>query len=324
MAHKTDNPRLRNPSKRRVITFLVCLFISAFFWTLMTLSKEYSITERFPVQYINAPPDKVISNNLPDLVSIEIKAKGFGLLAYKLRRHYETIALDIRDARPFDRENVYYLVTNDLMNKINSQFNKETHVLKINPDTIFINFNKKVSKQVPVKSNLSLQFTKLYNLTDSVILQPRYITVSAETEVINKIDFVETQPLTLTDVNASKAVKLKLVKKDEYKHVEFSQPFVKAIINVTKFTEASLELPVEVDNLPSGYSFKTFPDKVMIKFNVAFENYEKINTSGFRAVVDYKKIDKQSNKLKVQLLKVPQGVRNVKLVSEKVEYIISK
>jgi len=324
MTAKTENVRSKKPNKGRVITFLVCLFVSAFFWSLMTPSKEYSVTEHFPVRYINIPVDKVISNSLPETISIEIKAKGFGLMAYKFRKQYETIALDIKDAKQFDSENVYYLITNDRMHKINSQFNREAHVLKVSPDTIFINFNKKVNKMVPVKSNLTLHFNKLYNLTDCVTIQPKFITVSAEAAVVNKIDFVETQALVLNNISASTTVKLDLIKKEGYKHVEFSQPTVKAVINVTKFTEASLELPIEVDNLPTGYSFKTFPDKVMVKFNVAFENYEKINASSFRAVVDYKKMDKQTNKLKVQVMKVPEGVRNVKLVTDRVEYIITK
>ncbi|HET6227059.1 MAG TPA: CdaR family protein [Bacteroidia bacterium] len=311
-------------NKGRVITFFICLFVSAFFWSLMTLSKEYTIVERFPVAYIHIPTDKIISNNLPAYVDMEIKAKGFGLLLNKFRKHQETIELDIRDAKLLGRKNVYYLLASERMDKINIQFQKETHVLKINPDTIFINFNKKVSKVVPVKSNLSLQFTKLYNLTDSVTIKPEYVTVSAEAEVVDKIDFVETQALTLRDVSASETVKLALVKQDEYKHVEFSQPAVNAIVHVTKFTEASLEIPVEVENLPQGYSFKTFPDKVAVKFNVAFESYEKINAASFRAVVDYAKIDKQSNKVKIHLVKIPAGVRNVKLATERVEYIISK
>lgn len=324
MAAKTDNQRSGIPNKGRVITFLVCLFVSAFFWSLMTLSKEYSIMEHFPVQYINAPKDKVVSNNLPEDIGIEIKARGFALMAYKFRKQHSTITLDMKDARAFNRNNVSYLVTNSRIDKINAQLNKETHVIKVNPDTIFINFNKKVSKLVPVKSNLKLQFSKLYNLTDCVTIQPRFIAVSAEAAVVNKIDFIETQPLVLENISTSTTVKLALLKKDEYKHVEFSQPNVKASIKVAKFTEASLELPVEIDNLPPGYSFKAFPDKVLVKFNVAFENYEKINASKFRVVVDYKKIDKQSNKLKVQILKVPEGVRNIKLVTERVEYIISK
>ena len=45
---------------------------------------------------------------------------------------------------------------------------------------------------------------------------------------------------------------------------------------------------------------------------------------GFRAIVDYKKIEPGSNKLKIQLTKIPLGAHNVKLATEKIEYIISK
>jgi YbbR domain-containing protein len=290
----------------------------------MTLAKEYSITVRFPVDYVNLPTDKVVSNDLPETVDIEIKAKGFNLLAYKLRQRHDIIDIDVSDAKPLSNKNVYYLLSNSRIDKITSQFNNDIHVLKINPDTMFINFNKKVSKLVPVKYNLSLLFNKQYNLTDSISIQPKYITVAAEAEVINKIDFVETQPITLKNISSSAVIPLSIIKAPEFKHVEFSSMSVKATINVTKYTETSLDLPVEIENLPAGYAFKAFPDKVSVKFNVAFKNYEKIAPSDFRAIVDYKKIDQESNKLKVQLVKLPEGIRNVKLVTEKVEYIISK
>lgn len=308
----------------RGITFIICLLLSMFFWLLMTLSKEYVTTVRFPVNYNNLPLDKVVSNNLPETVDIEIKAKGFSLLAYKTRKTHDTVDIDMKDARALNNKNVYYLLSNSRTDKIRAQFNNEIYVSKISPDTIFINFNKKVSKLVPVKYHLSLLFNKQYNLTDSVTIQPQFITVAAETEVINKIDSVETQHITLKNVSSSTTVKLPIIKTQEQKHVEFSSSYVKAIVNVTKYTEASLELPVEVENLPAGYTFKTFPDKVVVKFNVTFKNYEKINALDFRAVVDYKKIDKESNKLKIQLTKVPDGIRNIKLATERVEYIISK
>ncbi len=319
-----DNQRKGIHLNKRVITFLVCLLISVFFWLLMTLSKEYSIMVQFPVEYINLPADKVVSNDLPDAVDIEIKAKGFSLLAYKLRKRHETISIDVNDAKQLNNKNVYYLLSNSRSDKITAQFSNDIHVLKISPDTMFINFNKKVSKLVPVKYNLSLVFNKQFNLTDSISIQPKYITVSAESEVIDKINFVETQSITLKNISKSISIKLPIIKAPEFKHVEFSQMSVKATINVTKYTETSLELPVEVENLPAGYTLKTFPDKVGVKFNVGFKNYDKITPVDFRAIVDYKKIDQESNKLKIQLIKIPDGIRNVKLVTEKVEYIISK
>ncbi len=319
-----DHQAVRIKLDRRVFTFLICFMISVFFWLLMTLSKEYTITVRFPVTYINLPTDQVIANTLPEAADIQIKAKGFNLLSYKFHRRHETIAIDIKDAKPLNYKNVYYLLCNARVDKIMDQFNDEIHVLKIIPDTIYINFNQKVNKRVPVKTNLSLFFNKQFNLKDSLMIQPQYITVSAEKEVVDKIDYVETLPVTLKNISNSTSVQLPILKTSVLKHVELSHSAVKAFINVTKYTETSVELPIEVENLPVGYTFKTFPDKVTVKFNVAFKNYEKITPLDFRAMVDYNKIEQGSNKLKIQLTKTPAGIRNVKLVTEKVEYIISK
>ncbi len=324
MNNKSDKKQLHFRLNGRAVTFFVCLCISIFFWLLMALSKEYSMTITFPVNYVNLPSDKVVSNNLPQTAEIEIRSRGFNLLAYRFKKTHATIDIDVKDVRSMNKKNVYYLLLNSRVDKIKSQFNNEIYVVKINPDTIFINFNRKISRQVPVRSMLTLLFNKQYHLSDSVSIDPKFVTVSAEAEVIDKLDTIQTQQLTLKNLSNSTTVKLMLQKPQGLNHIELSPAFVKATVNVTKYTEASMELPVEVENLPVGYTLRTFPDKVSVKFNVAFKNYEKINALNFRAVVDYKKIDKESNKLKVQLVKLPEGIRNVKLVNDKVEYILSK
>ena len=65
----------------------------------MSLSKEYTISVKFPVIYTNLPADKLIVNQLPEIIDIEIGASGFNLLIYKMKQHKETIILDINDAR---------------------------------------------------------------------------------------------------------------------------------------------------------------------------------------------------------------------------------
>lgn len=308
---------------RRMITFLFCILISVLIWLLMALSQQYIITVTFPVKYINMPADKLISNHLPEKIDLEVRSSGFNLLSYKLRQQRETVLVDINDARSFSRKN-YYIRTNERLDKITNQFNHEMEIISIFPDTIFINYNKKVSKRVPVKTNITISFDEQYQLTDSIRIEPKYIEIAGSPEVLDKIDSIETAPLNLKNVSSTAFVELEILKSAEYKQLEFSQTSVQAKINVTKFTEAVLELPVEVENLPSGLMLKTFPDKISVKYQVAYDDYGKINGSDFRVAVDYSKIEKGSNKLKVLLLKSPPQVRSVKLSNEKVEFIIRK
>ncbi|MGQ0829568.1 MAG: CdaR family protein [Bacteroidota bacterium] len=290
----------------------------------MALSKEYTMAVNFPVSYVNLPEDKVIANHLPEIINIEIRSSGFNLMMYKLKRRRETILIDIHGSKPLRSKNNFYLYTGDELDKITAQFSNHIRVLEISPDTIFLNFNKKVTKRVPVKANITLYFDHQYQQTDSIQLTPAFIDISGAADVVDKIDHVETVPVNFKNVSKPLTLKLNILISPDIKQVELSQSTVQATINVTKFTEASIELPVEVENLPDGYGLKTFPDKVVIKYNVAFNDYGKINALQFRAVVDYEKIESGNNKLKVHLVKSPAEIRSVKLNPEKVEYIIRK
>jgi YbbR domain-containing protein len=323
--HNGSAEKKRIHLNRRFITFLFCIAISTFFWLMMSLSKEYVIELNFPVSYINPPADKVIANRLPSTIDIEIRSTGFNILIYKLKHRKEVVQVDIKDSKPLPVKNHYYLTANSRIDKITRQFDNDIKVLKVFPDTIFLNFNKKVAKKVPVKANLKIVFNKHYQQSDSVKIVPDFITISGAADVVNKINYVETEPVSLKNVNDSLAINLHVIKNtQELKQVDLSQPTVRASVNVTKFTEGNIELPIEVENLPKGYSLKIFPDKVSVKYHVAFQNYEKINALQFRAVVDYTRIEQGSTKLKVQLLKFPAEVSAVKLNPEKVEYIIRK
>lgn len=323
---KSNKANLKDGNRlnRRAITFLFCLLISVFIWLLMSLSKEYSISVSFPVKYINLPTDKLIANHLPEDIDIEIRSSGFNLLMYKIKQHRETVLIDINDAKATTTKNNYYINCNERLDKITGQFSSAIKVDRVNPDTVFINYNKKMTKQVFVKANLLIDFEEQYQQTDSILIEPNIIDVSGTAEDLAKISFVETVPMNLKNVNKNLSLKLDLLKSPVSKQIEFSQTTVQVKVNITKFTEGMLELPILVENLPPGLNLKTFPDKVSVKYQVAYTDYGKINSADFKVVVDYSKIEPGSNKLKVQLVKSPVNVRSVKLNNEKVEYIIRK
>ena len=307
---------------KRVVIFLFCLIVSSFFWLMLALSKEYTIEIYFPVQYINLPPDKVIANNLSETIDIELKSNGFNLLFYKLKEKKETVLIDFKDAKRMPPKNNYFLLTNLRIDKIKNQFSENFKILKIYPDTIFLNFNKKISKRVPVIANLTFTLDKQYQQCDSIRLNPAFVIISGAADNIDKINHLVTETVNLKDVSDSISLKLAILKTPTLNLVELSQLSVQANVNISKFTEGNMELPIEIENLPKGYSLKLFPDKVSIKYNVAFENFEKINAMQFNASVNYLKIEPTSNKLKILLLKYPTDVRAIKINPEKVEYIL--
>lgn len=309
---------------RKGITFIICLLISVFFWLLLMLSKEYTVSYSFPVKYLNVPNDKIISDYLPETVGIELKSKGFNFLGFMLREKLETIQIDLKDARPSRLKNYYYLSTNSRLDKIAKQFRSSINVLRMNPDTIYLNYNRKITKIVPVKSNLVITFANQYQLADSIKYIPDVVQISGAEDVVKKIDYVETVSLKKENIDKSIKIKLAISQTPDLKYIELSQKEIVADIEATKFTEGIMELPVTVENLPSSYNLKIFPDKIAVKYHVTFQDYDKINVHDFRAIVDYKTMENSSNKLKVQLVKYPSRIKSIKYSPEKVEYILRK
>jgi len=321
---KNEKKRKSLKLNRKFVVFVLCLLIAVFFWFLMTLSKEYSVTFTFPVTYSNLPKDKVLSDQLPKSIDIEVRAKGFNILIYKLKSSQKQLFIDVRSAKPTAQKNNFYILTNSEIEKIKNQFSASIGLVKIKPDTIYLNYNKKETKVVPVLHHIKLNFNKQFQLVDSIKIIPSLVQISGAADVIKNITFIETTPIEINDISKSMQLNLEVKKDEKTEKIEVSPAVIKAQVNVAKYTEATVTVPVETQNVPSGYTLKTFPDNVVIKYNVAFEDYEKVQASQFKLAVDYKKIDAAGSKLKLQLIDFPKQAKSVKIDPEKVEYIIRK
>src|SRR5205085_10085966 len=83
---------------KRLSAILVCFFIALIFWFLIALSKDYQASFSFPINYNNLPGQKVVVNNLPSTVRLNVKASGFRILSYKFTEKKSPVEIDV-DAR---------------------------------------------------------------------------------------------------------------------------------------------------------------------------------------------------------------------------------
>lgn len=307
----------------KLVTFLVCVCLASFFWFVITFNKEYTSTIIFPVEYNNMPKGKVLLNHLPKNIEVDINTSGFVILYYKFKKVIKPIKVDLKEAKAFKGQLGYYIAINNKLEKLGRQFENKIRFLKVNPDTLYISYSKRASKVVPIKLVSDLTYNKEYSLNDSIQLIPNKVTISGPEERINKIKFAETELLKLEDIDKTTTVDLKLKWAADTSIIKVASTDVKAKISVSKYTEGTLDIPLNIDNLPKGYVLKTFPDKITVRYTVPFDDYEKIDEHAFRLRVDYAK--KNSNKkLKVEVMKKPANMRSFKIQPEKVEYIIRK
>ncbi len=318
----TETGRKEHRSHPRLIVFLVCLAISILMWLFIELMKDYTDEIRYHVTFINAPRDLILTNSGESIISVEMKAQGFELLAAKYARALRTLTIDLSTLKIRSTTDGYsaYLPSARLMEQLGNQIRFDKEITFIKPDTLFFRFSEIFRKQVPVKLDISYSLNGQYDITDSINLRPEVITVSSIKSIIDTITFVKTQKLNLSQLDSSVRVKVALFKGSQASLLKYSSDSVTIKINIEKVTEAAYTIPVSIAG--NGENVKIFPDKVEITCRVPLSVYPRIEASGFSAEVQYQPSLIKEKKLKVTLVRIPEKVKILKIQPAEVEYII--
>ena len=94
--------------------------------------------------------------------------------------------------------------------------------------------------------------------------------------------------------------------------------------DVEKFTEGSLDVPVSVINVPENVSVNHYPKTVTILFNTSLSNYKIINETHFIVQCDFNEINENNSFLTPKIVKQPKLIKNVRMQTKKVEFILSQ
>lgn len=311
---------------KKVGVFVICLLIASFLWVINALNRNYTKTIAIPVKFINLPKNKVLSAELPRVIQADIKATGAKLLFIDFNKQSTEIVIDVAPSiNKF--KNLRTVAINTALNigNLSKLFNTEIELIKVKPDSIYFSFGKSFQKIVPVKPRLLIDFDPLYNYADKVKITPAFVTLYGDSSLISAMDSVNTEKIVLNNLNNTISQKAKIDLPEELvQRVGISHNEVQLDINVDKFTETKIEVPIEAVGLPKGIQLKTFPDKVTLTVRVPLQGFETLKPFQFTAVVDYKNSASNKTKLPITVSKYPETVKITKVSPEKVEYILKK
>ncbi|HEY1039910.1 MAG TPA: hypothetical protein VGF30_10920 [Bacteroidia bacterium] len=310
---------------KKVATFIICLVISSFLWFVNALNRNYTKTIAVPVRYLNLPKNKILSVELPKQIQAEVKTSGTKLMFIEM--NLDKTIIEINAANFLNRNDKRTVAINTALTvgSFSKVFNTEVELIKVKPDSIYFNFGKSYQKVVPVKPTILINFDPFYNYKNKVKITPSFVTLFGDSALLSSIDSINTDKIVLNDFNnnISQTAKLSIPEELEQR-VGVSTDEVLLEINVDKFTEKTIEVPIEAINVPVNLQLKTFPDKVTLKVQVPMSDFEKLDPSYFKVVVDYKDYQVNKNKLNLKEIKAPANIKITKISPDKVEYLLRK
>ncbi len=309
---------------KRIVIFMIFVLLSAGFWFLNALRRDYISIIPYPVKFVNLPQNKILSGEVPEAIDLKVRGTGFSLLRYHFSNQLIPYAIDVSKMRRLYDGSVKgaYLVTHDYTNRISGQLSNDIELLEMTPDTIYISFYNKTSRMIPVRLNASISFVQQYNQTGSEKFTPDSIMVSGPNYLVDTLSGVYTEFIQLSKVADTLFQTVDLTVLPD---LTFSQQRVNMMIPVEAFTESSIDVPIGVKDVPADLILKTFPAEVRVSFRVGISQFEHVKPEDFSAWVDLTNVDLSTqNRLKVRFDKIPGYVYSVDYKPLFVDFIIEK
>lgn len=303
---------------RSIPTFLVFLAISTAAWFLVKLSENYVTQTTFRVHFEDVPADRWMSS-AEQPVKLSLNIDGFHTLRYKMiREPNRVVAISLAEV-PYRVENgnTYSVSSQYVADKVAESLDINASDITMNEAKVYFNMDALKSKVVPVALRADIKAQRQYDVYGIPMLEPSSVTIFGPQETIDTIKVVRTQMLLKTGVNQDFTESVALDLMDGL--IRSNVKEVKAAIQVEKFTEMDIEVPiVATDSLRVRF----FPDKMTVKCLVAMKDYASITPDGFKVAVDMQQLKAMQPLLDVRLASWPPTVQVINTRPDKVEYLI--
>ena len=311
---------------RDLLIFIFFLILSFIFWYLNSLSKETEGNVSYPVRYINTPSDRVLIGQMPSRLDMSLKGPGYSILKLKLSGNTAPLIIDLSTVNyviaPKSKLLNYYIISNGLIQTFKQQLRADFEIISIKPDTLFFNFDRVITKIVPVIPVVEATTERQYFVNGVISSYPKSVEISGPRQIIDTVTAVRTKKIKLTQLNKTTTKSLNIISSNYF---DINTKRVTITVPVEQFTEASFDLPVRLINMPDSFEIKIFPDMVNVKFLVGISEYKTVGKLPLEAVIDLSKIDVMKvSKLLVEIQNIPQYISSVRYTPQKVDFIIEK
>lgn len=311
---------LKSVKSKRINVFLLFLALSFMFLLLTKLTKDYTKTITFNIEPINAVENHVILKDSTHKFDITFRSYGFKFLRYYLST--PSVTVDLKDLDSSDKNYVWTSVKG--IAHINSQFSENVKLLAVNPDYVIFKYDINGIKKVPIHFTSEVAFSPGFDILDGYKITPDSIKMVGPQILLDSIELVSTEVLRLSDINGNIDMQLNIILPDSSENIVYSHKKINVNGQVDKFTEGTIEVPIDLVNVPADISVNYFPKTINVLYYTSLSNFKQVKNSDFIVECDFNNLKEESTFLEPKLIKFPENVKNIKLGQKHIEFIISK
>ena len=308
---------LRGLNRRDCLAFAFLCVLSGAFWLMLALNDEYERDVTINLRLKNVPKGVMITQDLPQTLTVVLRDKGTTLLGYT--RQVPTVTLNFED---YDQTSGHVQIkATDISKRLKQKLEATTEIIQIKPEgrlEYFYNLGG-VKIKLPVKLQAKVA-TDSIHVVSAISCVPDSVDVYAASGVYDTLSFIPTRCLSLSELGADYTGRLEL---EGVRGAKCDPEEVTVSVEVDRMTEKTVSVPVEGVNFPADKRLKAFPAKVSVIFQVGTTRYKEVTASDFKLIVNYEELLQHTDgTIPLALRSVPDGVSHVRLSPSRIEFLL--
>lgn len=299
---------------------LFCVFVgvSALFWCILALNDSAQDHFNVNLRIVNQPDSVTFISDVPEKIHVSVSDKGTNLWRNGYLKR-PTINIDFKE---YSNDGVLRYSYNDLISSLKERFGSTALITSVSLDSLQLFYTTNPGKKVPILVNCHVNPASGTTLEGSVKASPGSVYVYGKKEVLDTINYVSTEPVTLHNISETTEMEVKIKR---IKDARALPSKVTLIIPIEPLVKKQAMVTITPINVPQGEELLLFPSKVPVEYYVAMSRLNDDEDNNIEVVVDYNGISSsKGDKLHLETVRFPERLKNLQLRTDSVEYAIVK
>lgn len=298
-------------------TKLIVVFFAILLWFFVKTEENYHYSLQIPLRVANLEANKIIENQLPQEVTVDVWGKGKELVSLIIRKDifYNLDVASIQRSARID------LALND----IKRLRENELDILKIvAPEMVEVKLATLLTKKLPVVPDIEINTLPGYTVVDDVQLFPDSVAIEGLKSEIETLQAIPTKKASFHKVKRDIETTL-VLQIPQKKYLRSLVKEAKLVVDVQKLMEKPLtEIPIAVWNKPPDLKIAVIPSTLSLILEGGSDLLLNVTRNDVAAYLDYEKIRSSKEKYHLAYIETPKGVRYRDVKPKRFSVVVEK
>lgn len=301
------------------LLLLLSLFLAFIIWLLHSLSLTYSVFIEYNVSINSSIEGRSRSSVSEDVLIVRGRSEGYYIVRQRIGPR-KTLEVTVPPSNITHKSGDLFAVNcESIKSNIIEALGGNVDLEFIASDSLNFELPRITSKRVPVVPKTSIVFDGQYMALGKIELRPDSVDIYGDVRLLEMVDSVMTEIISASGVDGPIQGICSLI---PIRRVEYSEDDIFYSMNVVRYIEESMNVPVTVLGVPEDKDLIVLPSSVRLTFRREFSSMQ-YAPEDFVLAVDYADyINTIGSELIPELVSGPGGVLSWEISPRYVDCIL--